>query len=89
MARVTSRTGTVELPVRLTEDIMPGVVSIPHGWGHLRPGIRLSVASRHPGVSVNDLTDDQALDELCGNAALNGVPVVVAPVERVGGQALA
>ena len=89
MVRVTSRTGTVELPVRLTEDMMPGSVSIPHGWGHSRPGIRLTVATRHAGVSVNDLTDDQALDELCGNAALNGVPVVVTPAEVESGQVLA
>jgi hypothetical protein len=53
------------------------VVSLPHGWGHDREGIRLDVARAHPGVSVNDLTDEQHLDSLCGNAALNGVPVAV------------
>jgi hypothetical protein len=61
---------------------MPGVVSIPHGWGHHRPGMRMAVASEHAGVSVNDLTDETVLDDLCGNAALNGVPVTVQPAER-------
>jgi len=53
------------------------VVSIPHGWGHHRPGIRLRVAQEHAGVSVNDLTDETFIDELCGNSALNGVEVTV------------
>ena len=60
---------------------MRGVVSLPHGWGHDRPGIGLGVAAAHAGVSVNDLTDEQAVDGLCGNAALNGVPVLVQPAE--------
>ena len=76
-AVVSSRTGSVQLAVEVTDEMMPGVVSIPHGWGHDRPGLRLQVASRHPGVSVNDLTDERFLDELCGNAALNGVVVRV------------
>lgn len=74
---VRSRVGSVALPAELTDEVMPGVVSIPHGWGHGRPGIALSTAQQHPGVSVNDLTDERLLDELCGNAALNGVPVRV------------
>jgi hypothetical protein len=57
--------------------MMPGVVSLPHGWGHTREGTRLSVARAHAGVSNNDLTDETFLDELSGNAALNGVPVTV------------
>jgi len=56
---------------------MPGVVSLPHGWGHDRDGIRLSVASRHAGVSLNDLVDDQRIDALTGTAVLNGTPVEV------------
>jgi len=75
--RVRSRVGSIALPAELTAEVMPGVVSIPHGWGHDRPGIALSTAQAHPGASVNDLTDDLLLDELCGNAALNGVPVRV------------
>jgi anaerobic selenocysteine-containing dehydrogenase len=89
IARVASRVGAVELAIELTEDIMPGVVSIPHGWGHHRPGIQLGIASQHAGVSVNDLTDEHALDALCGNAALNGLPVTVEPATRAAEQALA
>ena len=61
--------------------MMPGVVSLPHGWGHAREGVRLRVAPRTPGVSVNDLTDELLVDALSGNAVLSGVPVVVAAVE--------
>ena len=75
--RVSSRTGTVRITAEVSDEMMRGVVSIPHGWGHGRPDVRLQIASRHPGVSVNDLTDETFLDELCGNAALNGVPVQV------------
>lgn len=75
--RVRSRTGEVQTTVSLTDGLMPGVVSLPHGFGHARPGVRLATAAAHPGVSVNDLTDDQAVDRLSGNAALNGVPVEV------------
>jgi len=89
LVKVSSRTGAVELPAEVTDAMMPGVVSIPHGWGHHRHGIRLAVAARHAGVSVNDLTDDEALDELCGNAALNGVQVTVELVTRKAGVALA
>jgi anaerobic selenocysteine-containing dehydrogenase len=78
--RVRSRVGSVEIAVEVSDEVMPGVVSIPHGWGHDRPGVALSTAQRHPGVSVNDLTDDRLLDGVSGNAALNGVPVRVEAV---------
>jgi anaerobic selenocysteine-containing dehydrogenase len=78
--RVRSRTGSVEVEVEETTDIMPGVVSLPHGWGHSRTGTRLSVASQNPGVSANDLTDHERLDGISGNAALNGVPVTIEAV---------
>ncbi|MCH8543591.1 MAG: molybdopterin oxidoreductase family protein [Alcanivorax sp.] len=74
---ITSRVGSIEVAAEITTDIMPGVVSVPHGWGHQRAGIRQQIAAEHPGVSVNDLTDDQRIDMLSGNAALNGVPVTV------------
>ncbi len=62
---------------------MPGVVSMPHGFGHHRPGTRMAVAEAHAGVSANDLTDDMLLDRLSGNAAFSGVTVEVsAVVER-------
>jgi hypothetical protein len=59
----------------------PGVVSLPHGFGHGREGVRLRVASAHPGVSVNDLTDERFVDGLCGTASLSGVPVEVTHAE--------
>ena len=77
IATVTSRSGSVDITVEPSGEMMRGVVSIPHGWGHHRPGIRLRVAQEHAGVSVNDLTDDTFIDELCGNSALNGVEVTV------------
>ena len=78
-ARVTSRAGTVDIPVEVTDAIMPGVVSIPHGWGHNLPGMRLSVAAAHAGVNSNRLTDELALDPLSGNAVLCGIPVTIEP----------
>ena len=78
-ARVTSRTGTIEVPVELTEDIRPGVVSIPHGWGHGVGGARLGVAAEHAGVNSNVLADEELLEPVTGTAVLNGIPVTVEP----------
>ena len=80
---VESRVGKVTLPIEITEEIMQGVVSIPHGWGHGRKSIKMNVAQAHPGVSVNDLTDDFLIDELTGNAAVNGVPVEVKIAKKI------
>jgi anaerobic selenocysteine-containing dehydrogenase len=77
MVRVRSRVGEVVVAAELTADMMPGVVSLPHGWGHDRDGVRLAVASRHAGASINDLVDDQRIDALTGTAVLNGTPVAV------------
>jgi len=77
MIKVSSRVGSIQLPAEITEKIMPGVISIPHGWGHNKKGMRLQVAAQNPGVSVNDLTDEMEVDELSGNAVLNGVPVQI------------
>jgi anaerobic selenocysteine-containing dehydrogenase len=74
---VRSRVGSVELPIEISEEIMPGVVSIPHGWGHGRLGVRLDVAQQHAGSSINDLTDNLTIDALCGTAAFNGTWVAV------------
>jgi anaerobic selenocysteine-containing dehydrogenase len=76
-ARLVSRVGAVEVPVEVTDAVMRGVVSLPHGWGHHRQGTRLSVASAHAGASINDVTDDALVDRLGGTAVLNGVPVRV------------
>jgi anaerobic selenocysteine-containing dehydrogenase len=80
-ARVSSRAGTVEVPVEVTDAVMPGVVSIPHGWGHDVNGVRMAVASAHAGTNSNVLADETLIDPLSGNAVLNGIPVEMAPVE--------
>jgi anaerobic selenocysteine-containing dehydrogenase len=74
---VRSKVGEIVVPVEISKEMMPGVVSIPHGWGHDREGNQLSVAQQHAGASINDLTDNQAIDALCGTAAFNGTPVTV------------
>ena len=79
-ALVRSRSGTLVAPVEVSDAIREGVVSLPHGWGHGRPGTRLGVAGAHAGVSVNDVTDDTLLD-VSGTSTLNGVPVTVEPAE--------
>ena len=81
-ARVTSRSGEVTVPVEVSDGIRPGVVSLPHGWGHSLPGTRASVAAAKPGVNTNLLTDPLALDPLSGTSVLNGIPVTVEPVGR-------
>jgi anaerobic selenocysteine-containing dehydrogenase len=80
--RVSSRAGAIELPFEMTEDVMPGVVSIPHGWGHSSGGARLRVAADHAGANSNVLADEMLLDPISGNAVLNGIPVEVAPVRQ-------
>ncbi|MEE9374378.1 MAG: molybdopterin dinucleotide binding domain-containing protein, partial [Saprospiraceae bacterium] len=78
MIIVTSRVGEVKLPVEVTKSIAKGVISIPHGWGHDRNGVSLSIAKQHAGVSLNDLTDELLVEELTGVTILSGVPVEVA-----------
>ena len=75
--RIRSRTGDLEVEVQACEDMMPGVVSLPHGFGHSRQGVHMKIAKAQPGVSANDLTDERLRDQVSGNAALNGVPVQV------------
>jgi anaerobic selenocysteine-containing dehydrogenase len=79
---VSSRVGKVQAPAEVTDEVMQGVVSLPHGFGHGRDGVQLRVASSKPGVSINDLTDEYALD-VSGNAAFSGVPVTVVAAEQV------
>jgi anaerobic selenocysteine-containing dehydrogenase len=80
--QVSSAVGSIELPVLLSERIMPGVVSIPHGWGHNRGASRLTLASQSPGVSLNDIMDDRQVDRFSGNAILNGQRVRVASLVK-------
>ena len=75
--RVRSRVGEITVQMQASIEMMRGVVSLPHGWGHDRKGVRMGIAQAHAGASNNDLTDEQFLDVLSGNAALNGVPVQV------------
>ncbi|MFJ4566853.1 molybdopterin oxidoreductase family protein [Streptomyces caelestis] len=77
--RVKGAGGEVTAPAEVTDEVRRGVVSLPHGWGHDRPGTRLSHAATDPGVNVNQLLDGRLLDPLSGNAVLNAVPVEVAP----------
>lgn len=79
--KVTSRVGSVTIVAEVTDELMPNVVSIPHGWGHGRKGVKQKIAQAHAGVSVNDLTDDTLIDQLSGNAAVNGVPVQLEAIE--------
>jgi anaerobic selenocysteine-containing dehydrogenase len=75
--RVKSARGEVTVPLEVTDEMAPGVVSLPHGWGHARAGVRLSVARERAGASINDLTDEQRVDALTGTASFSGVPVEV------------
>ncbi|MDD9382144.1 molybdopterin oxidoreductase family protein [Streptomyces sp. ZAF1911] len=79
-ARITADGGSLEVPVEVTDTLRSGVVSLPHGWGHDRPGTRLSVAAAAPGVNVNQLLDGSRLDPLSGTAVLNGFPVELTPI---------
>ncbi|MEU6953617.1 molybdopterin-dependent oxidoreductase [Streptomyces sp. NPDC045714] len=78
-ARIESSGGRIEAPAEITDTVRSGVVSLPHGWGHSRPGTRMTVAAAHPGANVNQLLDGTLLDPLSGTAVLNAIPVSVTP----------
>jgi anaerobic selenocysteine-containing dehydrogenase len=82
LVSLSSRTGRIEVTAETTHDVMEGVVSLPHGWGHDREGVQLRVARLTAGASVNDVTDEAAVDPLSGNAAVSGLPVDVTRVAR-------
>jgi anaerobic selenocysteine-containing dehydrogenase len=82
--QVKSNVGAVEVALEITDALMEGVVSLPHGFGHARPGTQLRVANAHAGASINDVTDDARVDLLSGNASFSGVPVSVSKVEELG-----
>ena len=79
LVEVRAAAGSVRISVEATDSMMRGVVCLPHGFGHHRPGTRLGVAEENPGVSYNDLTDAALVDAVSGNAALNGLPVDIVP----------
>ena len=78
-ATIRSAAGSIDVPVEVTDVVMPGVVCVPYGWGHGLPGTRQGVATGHAGVNVNILTDASIVDPISGNAVLNGIPVTVVP----------
>jgi anaerobic selenocysteine-containing dehydrogenase len=84
LARISSRNAagehSIEAQVQFSEAMMPGVVSLPHGWGHGQSGARLAVAAERPGANLNDLLDDRWRDPLSGNAVLSGIPVELSPI---------
>ena len=79
---ISSNVGSVTAPLEITDEIMPGVVSLPHGYGHHRAKTKLSVAAQHAGVSINDLTDDKIVDNLTGNAAFSAQTVRIEGDQR-------
>ena len=79
-ARIASGPRSIDVEIEVTDDMMPGVVSLPHGWGHDLPGVRLGVAGRRPGANLNALLDETLRDPLSGNAVLGGVPITMQPL---------
>lgn len=77
MVRLSSGARAIEVQAEISDEVMPGVVSMPHGWGHDKNGTRMAVAEQRPGVNVNQIMDEHRLDALTGNVVLNGVPVTL------------
>ncbi len=77
MARVTNGERHIEVQVEVSDEMMQGVISLPHGWGHNLPGAQLSVAAERPGVNLNALLDENLRDPLSGNAVLSGIPITM------------
>jgi anaerobic selenocysteine-containing dehydrogenase len=82
LARVATRTGEATVHVEITDEVMPGVVSLPHGFGHQSAATTLRVAGALPGVSANVLTDEQNIEPIIGTSILNGVPVTITAAPR-------
>ena len=78
-AILSSRVGSVTITVEASDDLMPGVVSVPHGWGHDAPGAQLRVAAGQAGINANLLSDEQVVDAPSGTTVLNGIPVTLTP----------
>lgn len=81
VVKVSSKKGDLSIKAEISDEMMSGVVSIPHGWGHNRKGVKMEIAQAHAGVSVNDITDEHFIDELTGNAAFSGVEVTVSRIK--------
>jgi anaerobic selenocysteine-containing dehydrogenase len=79
-ARIANGPRSIEVEIEVSDDMMPGVVSLPHGWGHALPGSQLGVAAKRPGANLNALLDETLRDPLSGNAVLGGVPITMQPL---------
>jgi hypothetical protein len=79
-ARIANGARSIEVDIEVTDEMMPGVVSLPHGWGHDLPGAQLGVAAKRPGANLNALLDETLRDPLSGNAVLGGVPITMQPL---------
>ncbi|MBL7523261.1 molybdopterin dinucleotide-binding protein, partial [Frankia sp. CNm7] len=88
-AEVSTAQGRLSVPVEVSDEMMPGVVSLPHGWGHGQAGTRLTVAATRPGINSNLLNPGDVLDIPSGTIVLNGVPCQVHPARTVDGQVTA
>ena len=82
MARVAQNGRSVEAEVEITDEMMPGVISLPHGWGHGQPGTHMAIAESQPGANLNALFDENRRDPLSGNAVLTGVAVQMEPIAQ-------
>jgi anaerobic selenocysteine-containing dehydrogenase len=80
MASISNGAKRIEAQVELSDSMMPGVVSLPHGWGHDVAGTRMGVAAQRPGANLNALLDENLRDPLSGNAVLSGVAVLLTPL---------
>jgi anaerobic selenocysteine-containing dehydrogenase len=78
-ARITNAGRSIDVVVEISDEMRPGVVSLPHGWGHDQPGTKMSVAAERPGANINAILDETRRDPLSGNAVLSGVPIVMQP----------
>ena len=76
---ISGSAGSITLPATLSDDIMPGVVSVPHGWGHDRAGVQLGIARSTAGSSINDVLCTERVEAVTAMAQLNGIPVTLAP----------
>ena len=84
LIKVLSKVGEISISINVTENIKPGIISIPHGWGHVFAETKLSIANKHAGVNINILMDENAIDELSGNAVLAGVPIRIEKLRQNG-----
>jgi len=79
-ARISNGGRSIDVAVEITDEMGPGVVSLPHGWGHDQHGTRMAVAAERPGANINAILDETLRDPLSGNAVLSGIPIAMQPL---------